>query len=87
MGTKKAIAVKYNADLPAPFVIAKGKDSAARKLISIAEAHNIHITNEEDLADRLFLVQPGDFIPEEIYEIVAEILAYVYMTQSKLEIV
>ena len=85
MENKKAVALKYNTDLPAPFVLAKGKNSAAEKLLSIAKANNIHIMHEDELAERLFWVETGDFIPEEIYEIVAEILAYVYMSQSKLE--
>lgn len=82
---KKAVAISYKQNLPAPFIIAKGKDAAARKILEIAGEHNIHVMNEEELTERLFMIEVGDYIPEEIYDIVAEILAYVYMTQSHLE--
>lgn len=84
---KKAVAVSYKEGLPAPFVIAKGKNELAEKLVSVAERCNIHIVQEEELADRLYMLDLGEIIPEEVYEIVAEILAYVYTMQSKMETV
>ncbi len=82
---KKAVAVTYKSNLPAPFIVAKGKYALAEKIIELAESHGIYIMEEETLTDRRFMEEPGNFIPEEIYEVVAEILAYVYTTRSKME--
>ncbi len=84
---KKAVAVKYISEFPAPFIIAKGKDQLAKKIIHIARDNNIGIIKEEILAERLIDFTVGDFIPEEVYEIVAEILAFVYRTQKKTELI
>lgn len=82
---EKAVAVKYIRDLPAPFVIAKGKNNIARKLVQIARERGISILREETLSERLFELETGEFVPEEVYEIVAEILAFVYTTTGKTE--
>ncbi len=82
---EKAVAVKYIRDLPAPFVIAKGKNNIARKLVQIARERGISILREETLSERLFELETGEFVPEEVYEVVAEILAFVYTTTGKTE--
>jgi type III secretion system FlhB-like substrate exporter len=82
---EKAVAVKYIRDLPAPFVIAKGKNNIAQKLVQIAREHGISILRKETLSERLFELETGEFVPEEVYEIVAEILAFVYTTTGKTE--
>jgi type III secretion system FlhB-like substrate exporter len=82
---EKAVAVKYIRDLPAPFVVAKGKENIARKLVQIARDHDITILQDEKLSERLFELETGEFIPEEVYEVVAEILAFVYNTTGKME--
>lgn len=82
---EKAVAVKYIRDLPAPFVVAKGKENIARKLVRIAREHDITILQDEKLSERLFELETGEFIPEEVYEVVAEILAFVYNTTGKME--
>ena len=38
---KKAVAISYKQNLPAPFIIAKGRDAAARKILEIAEKHKL----------------------------------------------
>ncbi len=85
MVREKAVAVKYIRDLPAPFVVAKGKENIARKLVQIARDHDITILQDEKLSERLFELETGEFIPEEVYEVVAEILAFVYNTTGKME--
>lgn len=85
MVREKAVAVKYIRDLPAPFVVAKGKENIARKLVRIAREHDITILQDEKLSERLFELETGEFIPEEVYEVVAEILAFVYNTTGKME--
>lgn len=75
-----AIAVKYDPDLAdAPKVVAKGKDLIAKNIKRIAEENEIPIVENKPLARALYAeVELGDFIPEELYHAVAEVLAYVY---------
>ncbi len=80
--TEKAVAVKYHEGLPAPFVIAKGRRNTAERLIKIAKENGIVIVKEESLAERLMVVEVGEWIPEELYGIMAEVLAFVYTLEE-----
>ena len=72
-----AVALRYLEDLPAPFIVAKGKRELARRVINIAENSGVEIVEEPELAEGLFEFQVGSFIPEEMYEIIAHILVQV----------
>ena len=74
---KKAVAVKYSRELPAPFIVAKGKGELAGKLLKIAREHNIEIIENRDLTESLIKLDIDDFIPEEFYEIMAQIIIFV----------
>ena len=74
---KTAVAIKYVRDLPAPFIVAKGKDELARRLLRIAMENGVEIANEPELSEALFEFEIGSFIPEEMYEIIAHILAHI----------
>jgi len=78
----KAVALKYNKDLPAPFISAKGKGLVADRLLKIAEEHNIPVIKDNLLSDTLYILEPGDYIPDEIFDIVAEILVFIKETQD-----
>ena len=77
MAVRKSIALQYNDLLPAPFVVAKGKGELAAKLLALAKEHGVDIVEEAELAESLFWLDVGEFIPEQFYSAVAEILAYV----------
>ena len=79
----RAVAVTYSPDFPAPIVVAKGERNAAERLVAIAKEYGIDIREDEKLADGLFILDIGSMIPEEFYEIMAEILSFVYFTRSK----
>src|SRR5690606_9510658 len=78
--THIAIAIKYDRDLyEAPYVLAKGVDLIAENIKKIAEENSVPIVENKELARILYdTLEIGDLIPEEIYEAIAEILAYVY---------
>ncbi len=78
--THYAVALKYEREKSdAPFILAKGKDLVAQKIKEIAAEHRIEITENKPLAQSLyFFCEVGDPIPEDLYQTVAEILAYVY---------
>lgn len=78
MSRKTGVALRYEEGLPAPFVAAKGKGELAAKLEDLARESGIPIVVEGDLADSLFYVEVGDFIPESFYRVVAELLAFVW---------
>ncbi|MCK5674506.1 MAG: EscU/YscU/HrcU family type III secretion system export apparatus switch protein [Spirochaetales bacterium] len=78
----KAVAIKYNKELPAPFITAKGNGFVADKLIKIAENYNIPLVKDDLLSETLFMLDPGEYIPEEVFEVVAEILVFIKETQD-----
>ena len=73
-----AAAIKYDGDLDsAPKVIAKGHDFTAQRIKEIAEEMNIPIYQDEALAKQLVNLSIGQEIPPALYQVVAEILAFV----------
>lgn len=78
--THFAIAVIYDSKLgQAPKVIAKGQDLIAQNIKKVASENNVPIVENKQLAQALYKsVDIGGFIPSELYEAVAEVLAYVY---------
>ncbi len=83
--TEYAIAIRYAPDQsPAPQVIAKGKHLNAKRIKDIAIEHHIPIVENRPLAQSLYkLVDVGGFIPPDLYQAVAEVLAYVYRLQHR----
>ena len=83
--THFAVALMYDTDVAnAPIVIAKGEDYLAQKIKEIAREHDIEIVENKPLARMLYHnVELGEQIPPELYQMVAEILAYVYGLQGK----
>ncbi len=78
MRKKRAIALRYRSTDSAPRIIAKGADRIADLIVEIAREHGIHIENDPLLVQTLMGFEVGDYIPEEVYEVVAQILAFVY---------
>ncbi len=76
---KEAVAIKYEPqEDKAPKVIAKGKGIVAEKIIEIAKEHKVQIYEDPDLVKTLIVIDIGEYIPPELYEAVAEVLAFVY---------
>lgn len=74
----KAVVLKYLKTLPAPFIVCKGTRKLAHRIKKIAEENGVEIIREDVLAESLYEFEQGDFIPEELYEITAGILSFVY---------
>ena len=75
--SKKAVALAYAKGEQAPKVIASGKGHIADKIIDVAQEKNVPIHKDERLADSLSQLEIGEYIPPELYEVVAEVLVYV----------
>lgn len=82
--THLAVALKYSANLPAPQVIAKGAGAVALKIRELAKEHEIPIVENKPLARTMFkTLKIGQIIPRELFNAVAEVLAYVYKLKRK----
>ena len=62
----------------APKVVAKGMDLIAQRILEIAEKENIPIIKNEKAVEDFYGIDLDDEIPSELYEIAAEIIAFVY---------
>lgn len=78
--THLAVALRYKREIDdAPVVIAKGADFLAEKIKASAREHNIEIVENKPLARMLYFnVDLDSPIPQELYQMVAEVLAFVY---------
>lgn len=83
--THLSVAIKYDAEKnSAPIVIAKGEDYLAMKIREIAKENNIEIVENKPLARMLYAnVDVGAEVPPELYQAVAEVLAFVYSLKNK----
>ena len=82
--THLAIALMYKQGMVAPLVIAKGQDLVAEKIKQIAREHKITIVENKPLARALYsAAEVGDVVPHELYQAVAEVLAYVYRLKNR----
>lgn len=86
--THYAVAIKYDADkAPAPVVVAKGQDYMAKRIKEVAKENGIETVENKDLAQALYkAVDIGQQVPPEMYQAVAEILAFVYQLKGKLPV-
>ena len=68
----------------APVGVAKGADYLAFKIKDLAKENDIEIVEDKPLARMLYAnVEVGNEIPPELYQAVAEVLAYVYKLKNK----
>ncbi|MDX8401786.1 MAG: EscU/YscU/HrcU family type III secretion system export apparatus switch protein [Mariprofundaceae bacterium] len=69
----------------APRVLAAGEGHLARKIMEIAREAGVHIHRDDTLARLLARVPVGMEIPEEAWQVVAELLAFLYREDRRLE--
>lgn len=83
--THYAVAIKYDPDkYDAPYVLAKGENHLAQRIKDIAKENDIEIVENKPLARMLYAnVEVGELIPPELYQAVAEVLAFVYHLKGK----
>lgn len=84
--THYAVAIKYDPKVAdAPLVIAKGEDYLAARIKEVARENKIEIVENKPLARMLYAnVDIGQAVPPELYQAVAEVLAFVYQLQGKI---
>lgn len=82
--TAYAIALEYHPDMPAPVVVAKGRNRLAAEIREIALWNSIPIVENKPLAHLLYRsVEVGGSVPPKLYAVVAEVLAAVFRAQAR----
>ena len=83
--THFAVALKYDINKDqAPMVLAKGQDYMAKRIINVAMKNKVLITENKPLARSLYeMVEVNSYIPAELYQAVAELMAWVYSNKEK----
>lgn len=82
---KKAVALKYELNNEAPIITAAGMGPIADKIIEKAEDSDVPVVYNKELTDLLSNVDIGKEIPEDLYEAVAYIIAFVTDLDKKNE--
>ena len=81
---QKAVSLKYKMGKdPAPKVTAKGQGLVAERIIALAKEHKIPIKQDPDLVQVLSQVELNQDIPPSVYQMVAELLAFVYKVNNE----
>lgn len=83
--THVAVAISYkNEKHRAPIVVAKGLDELALRIVRVAEENGVYVTEDRPLARALYAAVDLDReIPEEYYQPIAKVLAFVYSLKKK----
>ncbi len=75
---KTAVALEYEPDNDrAPRVVAGGHGHVAERIIETAQEHDVPVHQDENLAKSLAEIEIGEYIPPELYQVVAEVLLFV----------
>ncbi len=81
---KFAVALRYDPSKDyVPFVVAKGKEDIAERIIEIAKKEGIPIVKSPKLVQELMKLEVLDFIPNKLYVAVAQVLAFVETVKNK----
>jgi flagellar biosynthesis protein len=81
---KRAVAMAYRAEDGAPRIVAKGCGLTAEAIISLARESGVYVHSSPELVNLLMQVDLDSEIPPELYQAVAEILAWLYALDQKI---
>ena len=81
---QEAVALRYDKKKEeAPRVVAKGKGFVAQQMLAIAKRHAVPVYQNQSVTQLLMAVELDREIPPELYQAVANVLAYVYRLDGK----
>ncbi|TJY43206.1 FhlB domain-containing protein [Cohnella pontilimi] len=81
---KKAVALKYDPETnSAPVVKAKGQGVMAEQILRQAKEHGVPVQEDSSLVEVLSKLDLEQQIPPELYQLVAEVLSFVYRTDRR----
>lgn len=79
-----AVALQYDPKIGrAPRITATGKGDLAEKIIELARKNNIEIHQDPDLFHMLAQLDLNSEIPPVLYEVVAELLSFIYLLNDR----
>lgn len=78
-----AVAISYNEEKKPPFVSALGYESRAQAIIDMAKELGVYVHKDPVLLNELKALKEGEQVPEQLFQIIAEILAFSYLLQGK----
>ena len=83
MESKRAVALRYEKQSDtAPRVVAKGSGAVAQAMLEHARVAGVTVHEDGSLTNALMQLEIDSVVPEELYAVVAEVLAYVYQQKS-----
>lgn len=84
--TAKAVALRHDMDSrQAPVVTAKGVGLVAEEILRISREYNIPVRQDRDLVEILYRIDMESQIPRELFLVVAEMLAFLYLSTSQFQ--
>lgn len=76
---KLAVALKYDKESgDSPRVVAKGRGAVAENIVEVGKESGVKSIENPSLAKDLMMLELKEEIPEELYQAVAEVMAYIY---------
>lgn len=83
---KSAVALGFDRNQgDAPRVLAKGKGMVAENMIGIAKENEVPIQEDPSLIELLSELDINQSIPEELFQAVAEVFAFVYRADREVQ--
>lgn len=82
---KKAAALKYEIGYETPIVTATGMGRIADTIVKLANENDVPVVYNKELTELLTNVDVGDSIPLALYDVVAEVIAYVMELDDKVK--
>lgn len=80
--SQSAVALAYEAGDLAPRVVAKGSGLLAERIIALAKSHDVYVHESQALLGLLMQVELDTHIPPQLYQAIAEILAWLYQLEQ-----
>ncbi|QGG56673.1 hypothetical protein GE073_14495 [Paenibacillus sp. B01] len=80
---RAAVALRYDPAEGAPSVVAKGKGQLADEIVQRARENGVPVQEDRSLVEVLSKLDLNQQIPAELYELVAELLSFIYQTDRK----
>ena len=78
-----AVALRYRREeCGAPRVTAAGSGPVAERILEIAREHGLPLREDPDLVEALSILDLNAMIPVELYDVIAEVLAWAYRANS-----
>ena len=83
---KKAAALRYNQDKElAPRIVAQGEGLIAENIMNKAKQNDVPMLEDGSLVELLAELNINETIPEELYQAVAEVFAFIYKADQQAE--